>query len=64
MKTYSEILTKVEYVKKPEPKIVVPRCKPNTHQLKRAGGSTDCIHAPVYMCLICNQFGYKEDFSK
>jgi hypothetical protein len=67
MKTYSEILTEVEYVVKPEPKIVIPRCKPNTHQLKHAGGSsngrTDGVHAPVYMCSICKQFGYKENFS-
>lgn len=68
MKSYSDILAQVEYVKKPKPKIVIPRCKPNTHKLERAGGSSngrsDGLHAPVYKCIICNQFGYEENFSK
>jgi hypothetical protein len=64
MKTYSEILTEVV---NPEPKIVISRCKPNTHLLKHSGGSSNRItygvHAPVYMCSICKQFGYKENFN-
>ena len=68
MKSFSEILDKVQYVKKTNPTIVIPRCKPNTHKLKSAGGSsngrTDGLHAPVYKCIICNQFGYKENFSE
>lgn len=62
MKSYSEILAKVE------PKIVIPRCKPNTHELEFAGGSSNGRplndHAPVYKCIKCNQFGYKENFDK
>ena len=68
MESYSDILAKMEYVRKPEPKIVIPRCQPNTHQLISIGGSylgqPDKEYETVYMCLICKQMGYEEDFSK
>jgi hypothetical protein len=66
MESYSDILAKIVF--KPEPKIVIPRCQPNTHHLGSIGGSyigePGNEYAPVYMCLICKQMGYKEDFSK
>ena len=65
MESYSDILAKMVL---PEPKIVIPRCQPNTHQLSSIGGSylgqPDKEYETVYMCLICKQMGYKEDFSK
>jgi len=54
MESYSDILAKMGF--KPEPKIVIPRCQPNTHQLSSIGGSyigkPGNEYAPVYMCLI------------